>query len=133
MADLAVLLAGQAIEKQVFKDITTGASSDLRKATTLARQLVTEFGMSDKLGPRTFGAKEELIFLGREISEHRDYGEKIAQAIDEEISAFLQDAHKRAQSLIRDNMAKIEKVVHVLLAQETIESDEFKKLMAEAS
>ena len=133
LADLAVLLAGQAIEKQVFKDITTGASSDLRKATTLARQLVTEFGMSDKLGPRTFGAKEELIFLGREISEHRDYGEKIAQAIDEEISAFLQDAHKRAQSLIRDNMAKIEKVVHVLLAQETIESDEFKKLMAEAS
>lgn len=129
LADLAVLLAGHAIEKQVFKDITTGASSDLRQATSLARQLVTEFGMSEKLGPRTFGNKEELIFLGREISEQRDYGEKIAQAIDEEISDFLDKAHQRAQDIIRENMDKIEKVVEVLLSRETIESDEFKKLM----
>lgn len=130
LADLAVLLAGHAIEQQVFKDITTGASSDLRKATSLARQLITEFGMSEKLGPRTFGNKEELIFLGREISEQRDYGEKIAQAIDEEISAFLENAYKRAQGIIKDNLGKIERVVEVLLKQETIEADEFKALMA---
>jgi len=132
LADLAVLLAGQVIEKQVFKDITTGASSDLRKATRLARQMVTEFGMSEKLGPRTFGNKEEMIFLGREISEQRDYGEKIAQAIDEEISDFLDKAHQRAQDIIRDNMDKIEKVVEVLLSQETIEAEKFKELMGEA-
>ncbi|MDP1709906.1 MAG: AAA family ATPase, partial [Candidatus Komeilibacteria bacterium] len=130
VGDLSILLAGHAIEKAVFSEVTTGASSDLRQATALARQLVTEFGMSEKLGPRTFGDKEELIFLGRAISEQRDYSEKVAQDIDEEISIFLQTAYKRSENFIHDNMDKIEKVVDVLIKQETIEAEEFARLMA---
>ncbi len=129
LSDLAVLMAGQVIEKMVFGDITTGASSDLRKATALARQLVTEFGMSEKLGPRTFGNKEELIFLGREISEQRDYGEKVAQTIDEEVSEFINAAYKRAREILTANMNRVEKVVAALLEKETLEQDEFAALM----
>jgi len=129
IADLSVLLAGHAIESKIFKDITTGASSDLKRATNLSRQMVTVFGMSEKLGTRTFGDKEELIFLGKEISEQRDYGEKFAQIIDEEISRFLDEAYTTAQKVIEDNMSKIEKLVEVLMKEETIEKNEFETLM----
>ncbi len=129
LSDLAVLLAGHAIENEIFGDITTGASSDLKKATNLAKQMVTEFGMSEKLGTRTFGDREELIFLGKEISEQRDYGEKFAELIDEEISSFLGDSYSNAKKIITDNMPKIEKVVQVLLDKENIEKEEFEALM----
>jgi cell division protease FtsH len=129
IADLSVLLAGHAIESKVFKDITTGASSDLKRATNLAKQMVTVYGMSEKLGTRTFGDKEELIFLGKEISEQRDYGEKYAQLIDEEISRFLDESYSQAQKVLEENMPKIEKLVAVLLKDETIEKDEFETLM----
>jgi len=132
VADLSILLAGHAIEKMVFSEVTTGASSDLKKATSLARQLVTDWGMSEKLGVRTFGDKEEMIFLGRAISEQRDYSEHTAQAIDQEISGFLRQAYERAEAILKDNIPKIEKVVAVLLQQETIEAEEFKQLMADA-
>tara|TARA_Y100000310_G_scaffold165626_1_gene165356 strand:- start:4066 stop:5892 length:1827 start_codon:yes stop_codon:yes gene_type:complete len=128
-SDLSVLLAGHAIEQTVFGDITTGASSDLKKATQLARQMVTEFGMSEKLGTRTFGDKDELVFLGKEFGEQRDYGEKFAQIIDEEISRFLNEAYAQAKKLISENSAMIDKLVEVLLKQETIEREEFEKLM----
>jgi len=86
MAEISVLLAGYLIEKEIFGEATTGATSDLRRATALARRLVTDYGMSANLGPRTYGEKEEMIFLGKEIHEQRDYSEKIAEKIDEEIS-----------------------------------------------
>lgn len=132
MADLAVMLAGHATEQEIFGEVTTGAQNDLKQATRLARQLVTEFGMSDRLGPRTFGLKEELIFLGREISEQRDYGEKIAQIIDEEVSSFLKHAYQTAVSLIRKKRAKLDKLAQTLITKEVIEREEFQNLMASA-
>lgn len=129
--ELAVLLAGHMTEKEVFGEVTTGATSDLRRATAIARSLVTDYGMSEKLGPRTFGEKEEMIFLGREIHEQRDYSEKVAEQIDAEIEGFMTQASKQANQVIKDKRAYIEKVVARLLEQETIEKDEFTALMTE--
>ncbi len=129
-ADLAVMLAGHATEKEIFGEVTTGAQNDLKRATRLARQLVTEFGMSEKLGPRTFGLKEELIFLGREISEQRDYSEKIAQAIDDEVSHYLKTAYRQAQNIIKQKRTKLELIANRLIANEVIEREEFEALMA---
>jgi cell division protease FtsH len=129
VADLAVMLAGHATEQEIFGEVTTGAQNDLRQATKLARSLVTEFGMSEKLGPRTFGMKEELIFLGREISEQRDYSEKVAQEIDDEVSQFLKKAYLKAQSLIRKQRAKLDQLAEELVKKEVIERDEFVALM----
>lgn len=127
--ELSVLLSGHLVEKEIFGEVTTGATSDLRRATAIARSLVTDYGMSENLGPRTFGEKEEMIFLGREIHEQRDYSEKIAEKIDEEIAAFLEVATKAALNIIKTKSNYIEKVVEVLLKQETIEKEEFAALM----
>ncbi len=127
--ELAVLLAGHATEKSIFGEVTTGAQSDLREATKLARRLVTDYGMSEKLGPRTFGEKEELIFLGREISEQRDYSEKVAQLIDEEVAGFINSAYERACGIIKAEKDKIKSVVDKLLAKETLEREEFEEIV----
>lgn len=126
--DLAVLLAGQAVEKEVFGDITTGATNDLKQATNLARKLVTEYGMSDALGPRTFGEKEELIFLGREITEQRDYSEKVAQVIDSEVSKFINNAYETAKKLIKKWRPKLEEIVRLLMKKESLEREEFEAI-----
>ena len=127
--DLAVLLAGHATEKEVFKDITTGANNDLKHATSLARRLVTEYGMSETLGPQTFGKKEELVFLGREISEQKDYGEKVATMIDQEVSKFLKKAYTTAQEIIGRMRPKLDKIAGTLIEKETIEQEEFEALL----
>ena len=127
--ELAVLLGGHAAEKEVFGEVTTGATSDLRRATRLARQLVMEYGMSDTLGPRTFGHREELIFLGREITEQRDYSEKIAETIDKEVNRFINQASDTARQVIKKSKQKVEALVEVLLKEETIERDAFETLM----
>lgn len=127
-ADLAVLLGGFVSEKLVFGDITTGASSDLKKATRIAKKLITEYGMSEHLGQRTFGEREEMIFLGREISEQRDYSEKTAEQIDKEISALIEEGRKTAEKLITDHREKLETLVHLLLEKETIEREQFEEL-----
>ncbi len=128
--DLAVLLAGQAAEKEIFKDITTGASNDLKQASNLARKLVTEYGMSESLGPRTFGEKEELIFLGREITEQRNYSEKIAQLIDKEVSKFIDKAYLTATDIIKKMKPKLKDIADLLIKKETIEQEEFEALFA---
>ncbi len=128
--DLAVLLAGHTAEKEIFGEVTTGASNDLKQATKLARQLVTEFGMSEKLAPRTFGEREELIFLGKEIHEQRDYSEKIAEIIDQEINHFITEATKTAREIIKRKKEKLEKIVKILLEKETIEKEEFEAIFA---
>lgn len=125
ISEIAVLLAGHVVEKDVFGEVTTGATSDLRRATALARSLVTDYGMSDHLGPRTYGQKEEMIFLGREIHEQRDYSEKVAERIDEEIAGFIKQGEKIAQDIINDKKEELEKIVAELLAEETIEKDKF--------
>lgn len=130
--DLAVLLAGHVTEKTIFGEVTTGASSDLKRATTVARQLITQFGMSEDLGPRTYGEREEMIFLGREIHERRDYSEKTAEAIDMAILKLIREAFKTAEELITKQRGKLEKIAQTLLVKETLEKDEFEQLMATA-
>ncbi len=127
--EIAVLLAGYAAEEEVFGEITTGATSDLRRATSLARKLVTDYGMSESLGPRTFGEKEEMIFLGREIHEQRDYSEKVAEKIDKEISAFIDQASHKAKGIIKEKRKDLEKIVKALLEKETLEKEEFEKIV----
>ncbi|MFA5420956.1 MAG: ATP-dependent zinc metalloprotease FtsH [Patescibacteria group bacterium] len=127
--EIAVLLAGHLTEKKIFGEVTTGATSDLRRATSIARRLITDYGMSEKLGPRTFGEKEEMIFLGREIHEQRDYSEKVAELIDEEMSVFIEIAKKRAEKIIEDKAEYLEKIVEELMEKETIEKEEFEKIV----
>jgi len=127
--EIAVLMGGYLTEKEIFGEVTTGATSDLRRATNLARRLVTDYGMSETLGPRTFGEKEEMIFLGREIHEQRDYSEKIAEKIDGEIAAFIEKASEQASKIIKARKEDIEKVVKVLLEKETIEKEAFEEIV----
>ena len=126
--NLAVMLAGQVVEKEIFGDITTGASNDLMQATKLARKLVTQYGMSDIIGPRTFGEKEEMIFLGREIREHRDYSEKAAEAIDQEVSKFLKKAYTTAKNIVKEKYSVLEEIVKKLMEKETLEREEFEAI-----
>ncbi len=129
ISEIAVLLAGHLVEKTIFGEVTTGATSDLRRATRVARQLVTDFGMSDNLGPRTYGEKEEMIFLGREIHEQRDYSEKVAEKIDEEIAGFIRQGEAKAIEIINDKKSLLEKIVAALLEKETIEREEFERVV----
>src|SRR3989338_2391624 len=127
--ELAVLLAGFMVEKEVFGEVTTGATSDLKRATKLARQMVTEYGMSEALGPRTFGEHEELIFLGREITEQRDYSEKVAEAIDKEVSKFITQAAEQACAIVKKGKEKIDAIVQALLKDETLEREAFEAIV----
>ncbi len=104
--ELAGLLGGRVAEEEVFGDITTGASNDLERVTSLARRMVTQYGMSEVLGPQTFGEKEELVFLGREIGEQRNYSEEVAEAIDTEVRRLVRDAHDRAREIVRTYRGK---------------------------
>lgn len=129
LEELSVLLAGHVTEKEIFGEVTTGATSDLRHATALARRLITDYGMSENLGPRTFGEKEEMIFLGREIHEQRDYSEKIAEKIDEEMEQFIATAEQQAQKIVREKKDYLEKIVAELLEKETMEKEAFEAIV----
>ncbi len=127
--ELAVLMGGYAAEGLVFNELTTGASSDLLKATELARKLVTKYGMSEKLGPVTFGGKEEMIFLGREISTEKDYSEEVAVQIDKEVAKFIDNAHRTAKKILTKKRKKLDQIAKTLIKKETIERKEFERLM----
>lgn len=127
--EMAVGLAGFLTEKAIFGDVTTGATSDLRNVTNIAKQLVTDYGMSENLGLRTFGKKEEMIFLGREIHEQRDYSEKLSEEIDKEIYNFIKKAEIIATEIIKNKKAKLEIVAKTLMEKETIEKEAFDELM----
>ena len=126
--ELAVLLAGIVTEQEIFGDITTGAANDLKHATQICKQLITQYGMNETLGPRTFGDREEMIFLGREIHERRDYSEKIAEQIDKEISKLINQASKTAKELITKNKKNLDLIASELLKKETLEKEEFAAL-----
>jgi len=128
-AEMAALLGGRAAEEIVFGDVTTGASDDLRRCTRIARAMVTEYGMSEALGPRTFGQKEELIFLGREIAEQRDYGEEIAVLIDREIKALTDRAYGRAKEILTTYRRCLDAIANALIEKETLESNELEALV----
>jgi len=126
---LAGMLGGRVAEEIMFEDVTTGASNDLERATELARKMVTRYGMSDALGPMTFGQKEELVFLGREISEQRDYSDAVAQQIDQEVRAFVDEAHDRAKKALEDHRDNLVAVATRLIEIETLDSAEFQAMM----
>ncbi len=128
LSELATLMGGYTAELIQYKELTTGASNDLMKATKLARRIVTQFGMSS-LGPVTFGQADHQVFLGRDFSEGRDYSEKTASLIDEEVSAILKDAQKRANDIITTNREKLELIAQRLIEKETIGQKEFADLM----
>lgn len=127
--ELAVLLGGYVAEKTVFNELTTGASNDLQKATNLSRKLVTKYGMSDKLGPRTFGGREEMIFLGREMATEKDYSEEVAAQIDKEVNKFIDNAFKTAKTILIKNRKKLDAIAQALIKKETIERAAFNRLM----
>ena len=125
---MASAMGGRVAEEIVFDEVTTGASNDLEQATNMARTMVTRYGMSDRLGPRTFGKREELVFLGREISEQRDYSDGVAQTIDEEVKSLIDTAYKAARTVLTEHRDKLTKLSQHLIEHETIEGDEFNSL-----
>ncbi|MEK7162940.1 MAG: ATP-dependent zinc metalloprotease FtsH [Patescibacteria group bacterium] len=129
MADLAVLLGGYVSEQATFGDISTGASSDLQSSSELARKLVTRFGMSEKLGPITYGKTDELSFLGREISSGKNYSEKIAAEIDKEVKLFIDKALETAKKIIASKKHILKAIAQKLMEKETIEREEFENLI----
>jgi cell division protease FtsH len=126
---IAMSLGGLVAEEIVYGEASTGSSDDLSKATQLARAMITRYGMSEKLGPRTFGRKEELVFLGREISEQRDYSEKIAEEIDAEVRRIIDAAHETARQILLENRAKLDQVARKLIEVETLDGDNLRRLM----
>jgi cell division protease FtsH len=128
---IASALGGRAAEELAFDEITNGAASDLEHVTRIARTMITRWGMSEKLGPRVFGQREELVFLGREISEQRDYGESVAQTIDEEVYAIVSEQYQLALHILRQERAKLDLVAERLLEVETLNQEEFFELMGE--
>jgi len=126
---LAQLLGGRAAEKIVFNQFTTGAGNDIERATEIARKMVCEWGMSDVLGPVTFGKKEEEIFLGREISQHRDYSESTAQVIDQDVRKIITEAQEIAEKLLNENIKMLHDLSMALLDYEILDGGQIEKIM----
>lgn len=123
-AMITYALGGRAAEKLIFNHYTTGAGNDIEKATNIARKMVCEWGMSDKLGPLAYGAKEEEIFLGREIQRHKDYSEKTAQEIDDEVRTIIRNAEQRAENILKENIELLHKLSKELLEREILDGEE---------
>lgn len=127
--NIAILLGGRAAEELVLNHTTTGAGNDIERATDLARKMVCEWGMSDKMGPLTFGKKEEEIFLGREIAKHRDYSEHTAGEIDNEVKRLVLENYERAKTIIKDNMRGLKAIAEALLEKEVLDAPEINKIL----
>jgi len=128
-AMIAYALGGRAAEKIIFNQYTTGAGNDIEKATKIARKMVCEWGMSERLGPLAYGQKEEEIFLGREITKHTDFSEKTAEAIDEEIQSIIMKGMEKAENILQENIDILHKLAHELLVREILDAEEIKKIM----
>jgi len=126
---MIISLAGRAAEQVSLGELTTGAQNDLEKVTLIARRMITEFGMSQKLGPRTFGKREEMIFLGKEIHEQQNYSDRVAEEIDEEVESLVKNAYTRAVEIITDNKARLKYIADYLIEKETIDDTTFEKLL----
>jgi cell division protease FtsH len=126
---ITILYGGHVAEQLKFGDVTTGSSNDLERASDIARKMVCEWGMSEKMGPLTFGKKNEQIFLGREISQHRDYSERTAEMIDDEVKSIIAGCESRARKLISDNKIKFEKIASYLIERETLNTEEVDIIM----
>ena len=122
-------LGGRAAEKIVLHQLSNGAAADIEWATKTARTMVCEWGMSEKLGPLTFGKKQEEIFLGREIAQHRDYSEKTAQLIDDEVKEIVENANRRAEKVIAENLDKLHLLANALLEKEILDGNEIDAIL----
>ena len=132
MDNIAVALGGRVAEELVFGDISNGASMDIQQLTQLARSMVTKYGMSNLMGPLQFGQQDEMVFLGRELAEQRDYSEEVAEEIDQEVRRIVDEAYTRVRSLLGDNIQKLHGVARALLDDETLNLDEFEEVFARA-
>jgi cell division protease FtsH len=130
MNRITILLGGRAAEEMVFRQQTTGAGDDLEKATEMARKMVCEWGMSEKLGPLTFGKREEHIFLGREVARHQDYSEETAVLIDAEVKQIVLDSAARARSILEEQIAKLHRLAKALLEHESLDAEEITRVLA---
>lgn len=130
--NIAILMGGRVAEELVLGQVSTGAGNDLERATELARKMVCEWGMSEKMGPLTFGKKEEMVFLGREIAQHQDYSEQTAQEIDQEVRRFVMDAYERARDLVKSQIDKLHALAAALLEREVLEGPEIDVIVAGA-
>jgi cell division protease FtsH len=127
---LASIMGGRAAEELVFGQITNGAANDIHTATEVARKMVCEWGMSERLGPIQFGKREEMIFLGREIAQHKDYSEQTAILIDEEIRGLVEGAHQKALQILREGMDTLHALAEALLEREILDGEEIGKIIA---
>lgn len=127
--ELKVLLGGRVAEALVLKEISSGASNDLQRATTLARQMICEYGMSENIGPVTFGHRQDQVFLGRDIARDKDYSEEVAAEIDKEVRSFIENAYAVTEKLLSDNIDKLHVIAEALIERETLEADEISELI----
>jgi len=130
ISTIAILMGGRAAEEIVLNQQTTGAGNDIERASDIARKMVCDYGMSQELGPLTFGKKEEQIFLGRELSQHRDYSESTAQKIDAEVRNIVTSAYKKTSQMIKDNIDILHRMAKGLLEKETLDSHDIDEIMA---
>ena len=131
-AMMAQALGGHVAEELVFGEPTTGAHDDIGKVTHIAREMVTQWGMSERLGPRTFGRRDSMVFLGRDIAEQRDYSERTAEEIDDEVRRIVEEAHERCRAVLRDRRGKLDEIAGVLMEVETLEGDDLLRLLGPA-
>ncbi|MFP5501873.1 MAG: ATP-dependent metallopeptidase FtsH/Yme1/Tma family protein, partial [Candidatus Sericytochromatia bacterium] len=125
---ITMMLGGRVAEEIAFKEITTGASNDLERASAVARRMVTEFGMSDRVGPITYGAGSEHVFMGRDFGQSRNYSDEVANAIDEEVKRIIETCYSRARDLLSQHREQLDLISYELIAQETIDAEEFDRL-----
>jgi cell division protease FtsH len=130
MDELAAMLAGRAAEELVFHEITTGAANDIEKVTSIAKQMIMRFGMSEKLGPRVLGRNHDMPFLGREMGAEPDYSDEIAREIDDEIRRVIEEAHATARRVLEEHMDELHRISAILIERETIDKDQFERLLA---
>ncbi len=131
--ELAMLLGGRVAEELVFGDITTGAANDIERATKVARQMVTEYGMSDVLGPLTLGQKQHEVFLGRDLAAQPDYSDQVAFEIDSEVRRMIDEAHDEALDILQEHRAKLDEMAAILIDRETIDRDEVERILADVT
>ncbi|MCB0024018.1 MAG: cell division protein FtsH, partial [Caldilinea sp.] len=130
--NIAVALGGRVAEELVFGDVSNGAAMDIQQLTQMARSMVTRYGMSEKMGPLQFGQQDELVFLGRDLAEQRDYSEEVAEEIDGEVHQLVDSAYARVRKLLSDNIAKLHGVANALLERETLSAEEFEEVFSAA-
>jgi cell division protease FtsH len=130
MDELAMTLGGRAAEELVFHEVTTGAANDLERVTATSKQMVMRFGMSEKLGPRVLGRSHEMPFLGRDMGSEPDYSDEIAKEIDDEIRRVIEEAHQSASAVLRAHMDELHRLSAILIERETIDRDQYERLLA---